>query len=156
MQEQEGIVQFFQHAHHRIEGWLIEFQEALDAGHLDVSLIDLAAETLRLHMYTEEELIFPHVKHVLAQPIADLLEQHGRISDLMNELHGLLHRGADISRVKKPFSFLFNVLAAHCSAEDLGIYPDLVSVLGAGKAHALLREADKAEVPPGWVCSSRR
>lgn len=156
MKDQEGIVQFFQHAHHRIEGWLIEFQEALDGGQVDATLIEQAAETLRLHMYAEEEIVFPHMKHKLRPAIADLQEQHGRISDLMDELLGLVRQGADISRVRKPFSFLFNVLAAHCAAEDLGIYPDLLSVLGPAKAQALLRTADQAQLPPGWVCSARR
>lgn len=155
-EEPEGIVQFFQHAHHRIEGWLMEFQEALDESRVDAPLIERAAETLRLHMYAEEEIVFPSMKHELRPAIADLQGQHGRISDLMDELLGLVHAGAGGSRVRQSFSLLSNALAAHCAAEDLGIYPDLLSALGPAVARALLRAADQAELPAGWTCAARQ
>ncbi|MBI2963455.1 MAG: hemerythrin domain-containing protein [Deltaproteobacteria bacterium] len=155
-EQPEGIVQFFQHAHHRIEGWLMEFQEALDDSRVDAPLIERAAETLRLHMYAEEEIVFPSMQQGLRSAIADLQRQHGRLSDLMAELLGLVRDGADVSRVRRSFSLLNNALAAHCAAEDLGIYPDLLSTLGPAAARALLRAADQAELPSGWICEARR
>lgn len=157
MLEQRGsiLVQFFQHAHHRAEGWLIDFQESLDQGRLDPELFDRAVKALCQHMYVEEEMVFPLVEEPLAGPIAGLREEHGHIEDLVDQVKALLYQGAEMSRLQTLTLRLMSLLAAHCAEEDLGIYPDLVSLLGSERALALLEEAERAEAPAGWVCASR-
>jgi len=170
-QQQENIlVQFFQHAHHRVEGWLMDFQGSLEQGPLDqepdrirrayfegfLELFERAVEALRQHMYVEEEVVFPLVEDDLAAPIADLRDDHGRIWDLVGELKALLLQGAEMSRVQTYTSRLMNLLASHSAKEDLGVYPDLVALLGVERTLALLQEADRAEAPPEWICASRR
>ncbi len=170
-QQQENIlVQFFQHAHHRVEGWLMDFQGGLEQAPLDqepdrirrgyfegfLELFERAVEALRQHMYLEEELVFPLVEEDLAGPIADLRDDHGRIWDLVGELRALLHQAAEMSRVQTCTSRLMNLLASHSAKEDLGVYPDLVALLGVERTLSLLEEADKAEAPAEWVCLRRR
>lgn len=156
MLEQPWLIQFFQHAHRRVDGYLKDFQDGLSQGHLDPELFERAAEEFRQHMHVEEELLFPQVEESLAKPIANLLEMHGHLCDLVDQVKVLLRQGAERSRIQKATSTLVNLLAAHSAEEELGVYPDLVSLLGPEKARALLKEAEKTEVPAEWVCVARR
>lgn len=156
LQESKGLIQFFQHAHHRVEGYLMDFSEQLKQGRRETELIARAAEDLRQHMFIEEELLFPMTKEESAAAVASLEEGHGRICDLMEELQTLLHREADQSAIQTCSTRLMGVLAAHNAVEDLGIYPDLLNLLGMAKAQALLAKAEKAEVPRDWACVARR
>lgn len=154
--EREGIAQFFQHAHRRAEGHLEDFEEELEKGRVDVGFCDQAVHELRLHLYTEEEILFPRLGGALAEAVADLKEQHGRVSDLIDELEAAAHQNTDTARIRKSLSALNNLIAAHGSTEDLGVYPDLISILGVERSQALLREIDRAQLPTGWKCSARR
>ncbi len=157
LEQQETIlVQFFQHAHHRAEGFLMDFQEELDQGKVEGALLERAAESVRQHMWVEEELLFPLVEKQLAEPIADLRDDHGRITDLIGEVRALVGQGAAGSRIRTETSRLMSFLAAHSAQEDMGVYPDLVALLGSARTQALLKEADGAEPAAGWVCSTRR
>ncbi len=154
--ERHAIAQFLQHAHRRAEGHLEDFEAVLGRGTIDEHLCQQAADELCLHLYSEEEILFPCASSSLAGAIADLKEQHGRLSDLLGEFHALVRGRAGVPRIRKALFALNNLLAAHSSIEDLGVYPDLVSSLGADKARVILREVDRAELPPGWICGARR
>lgn len=156
MLEQHGLLQFFQHAHHRVEGWLMDFQDGLSQGELRAEFFARAAEGLRQHVFVEEELIFPLVEERLAAPVADLEEEHGWISDLADQIHTMLRQGAEHAGMGRLLARLMSLLAAHTATEDLGIYPDLLALLGSDRAWALLAEAEKGEAPPGWMCAARR
>ncbi|MBI2290334.1 MAG: hemerythrin domain-containing protein [Betaproteobacteria bacterium] len=156
LQEGKGLIQFFQHAHHRVEGYLMDFSEQLKQGRREAEFIARAAEDLHQHMFIEEELLFPMVKEESAAAVANLEEEHGRICDLMEELQILLHREADQSAIQTCSTRLMGVLAAHNAVEDLGIYPDLLILLGPARASALLAEAERTEVPRNWACVARR
>lgn len=156
LQERKGLIQFFQHAHHRVEGYLMDFSEQLRHGRREAEFIARAVEDLHQHMFIEEELLFPMVKEGSAAAVANLEEEHGRICDLMEELHILLHREADQSAIQTCSTRLMGILAAHNAVEDLGIYPDLLILLGPARAEALLAEAERAEVPRDWACVARR
>lgn len=154
--EGEGLLQFFQHAHHRVEGYLIDFREEVEQDRREAGLLTRASEDLHQHMFVEEEFLFPLVKERLAAAVASLEEEHGRVCDLMEELRGLLSREADREALQACTARLMGALAAHNTAEDLGIYPDLLALLGPARAQALLLEAERAEVPQGWACAARR
>ncbi len=154
--ERHAIIQFLQHAHRRAEGHLEDFEAALERGMIDEDPCERAAAELRLHLYTEEEILFPCASGSLAGAIAGLKDQHGRLSDLLGEFQALVRERAAIPRIRQALFALNNLLAAHSATEDLGVYPDLVSALGTGKARALLREVDRADLPSGWICSARR
>ena len=154
--ERHAIAQFLQHAHRRAEGHLEDFEAVLGRGTIDEHLCQQAADELCLHLYSEEEILFPCASSSLAGAIADLKEQHGRLSDLLGEFHALVRGRAGVPRIRKALFALNNLLAAHSATEDLGVYPDLISILGTAKARALLREADKARLPSDWACAARR
>jgi hypothetical protein len=150
------LVQFFQHAHHRAEGFLMDFQEGLEEGTVDDALLERAAQSIRQHMYVEEELLFPLVEARLAAPIADLQDDHGRVMDLLAEVRTLIGEGATVPPLQQAATRLMNFLAAHSAKEDMGVYPDLVDLLGVARTRALLADADGADPGPGWVCRRRR
>jgi hemerythrin-like domain-containing protein len=156
MFEQHGLLQFFQHAHHRVEGWLMDFQDSLSQGEVRAEFFDRAAEDLRQHVFVEEELIFPLVEEQLAAPVADLEEEHGWICELVDQIHTMLRQEAEQAGTGTLLARLMSLLAAHTAAEDLGIYPDLLALLGSDKAWTLLAEAEKAEAPARWICAARR
>lgn len=154
-QERKGLIQFFQHAHNRVEGYLIDFCEQLKHGRREAGFIARASEDLQRHLFIEEELLFPLVKERSAA-VASLQQEHGRVCDLIEELQILLRREADQSAVETCSARLMGVLAAHNAVEDLGIYPDLLILLGPARAEALLAKAERVELPRDWVCAARR
>jgi len=156
MLETHDLLRFFQHAHNRVEGWLMDFQDSLSDSRPCAEFFDRAVEELRRHMFVEEELIFPLAKEELAGPVGDLLEEHGRISDLVEQLAALLRHGSDPSEIRTFGTRLMGLLAAHTAEEDLGIYPDLLARLSPDEAQAHLAEAETMEAPPGWVSIARR
>ncbi|MBI2911213.1 MAG: hemerythrin domain-containing protein [Chloroflexi bacterium] len=156
MVERQGLIQFFQHAHHRVEGHLMDFQESLEQGLPDQQLFGLAVAELRQHMFAEEELLFPQIRHRLAGSIASLEEEHGHVWDLAGEVGALLGQGGDPAQVRPATARLMSLLAAHCAEEDLGIYSELEAILGPDRAWALMLEAEKATPPEAWACSARR
>ena len=155
LKEGEGLLQLFQHAHHRVEGYLIDFCEDLEQGRRETEFLARAATELYQHMFVEERFLFPLVKERLATVVASLEEEHGRVLDLMEELQGLLRRDADRGTLQTCTARLMGALTAHNTAEDLGIYPDLLALLGPSKAQLLLLEVERAEVPRGWMCAAR-
>lgn len=157
LEQQETIlVQFFQHAHHRAEGFLMDFQEELEQGKVEGALLERAAGSIRQHMYVEEELLFPLVETQLAEPIADLRDDHGRVTDLIAAVQALVGEGAAVPRLQQETTRLMNFLAAHSAKEDMGVYPDIVALLGPARTQTVLRESDGVEPAPGWVCLRRR
>lgn len=154
--EDHGLIQFFQHAHHRVEGWLLDFQESLGQGRLEPELFARALGELRAHMFVEEELVFPLVRERLAGPVADLHEEHGHLWDLVDEIRLLVHRGGGPAPIGLCTARLLSLLAAHSAAEDFGVYSDLLVVLGRHRAGTLLAEAERAEAPAGWLCRALR
>lgn len=156
MFSEEGLIPFFQHAHHRAEGWLLDFQEGLEQGRVQPELFDQAVEALIDHMYSEEEILFPLVAKDLAAPITNLHDEHGHICDLVDQTRDILERRLEEPRLLTLTARLVHLLAAHSAAEDLGIYPDLVAHLGPARAHALLAEVETSRAPAGWVCVARR
>ena len=155
MKEGQGLHQLFQHAHHRVEGHLIDFREELERGRPKVEFLTRASTDLFQHMFVEEELLFPLLKERLAAVVASLEEEHGRVFDLMEELVELLRRDADREALQACTARLMGALAAHNAAEDFGIYPDLLTFLGPSRAEILLLEVERAEVPRGWMCAAR-
>lgn len=156
LDEDQGLIQFFQHAHHRVEGWLLEFQEALGRGRLEPELFTRAAGELRAHMFVEEEIVFPLMATRLARPVADLHEEHGHLWDLVDEMRLLVHRGSEPRSIETCAARLLSLLSAHSAEEDLGVYSDVLAALGQHRTRTLLAEAEAAEAPAGWVCQARR
>lgn len=156
MFQQEGLIPFFQHAHHRAEGWLLDFQEGWEQGRVQPELFDQAVEALIDHIYVEEEILFPLVAEDLPAPIANLQGEHGHIWDLLEQIRSHLGRSLEGLALCALTARLVHLLAAHSAAEDLGIYPDLVAHLGPARAHTLLTEAERSRAPAGWVCAARR
>lgn len=153
--EPELMVQFLQHAHRRIDGHLTDFRDALEVGEPDWALLEEAKEELLQHMYAEEVLAFPALQEDLPDAIAQLLDEHGQIWDLMSALDEAVATGADLSYLFQALSALLAALAAHSSEEDFGIYPELLARLGPERTLQLLEEAERLRPPPGWVCSAR-
>ncbi len=155
MLDTETIELFLQHAHRRIEGWLIEFEEKLDEGLVELPLLESARAELRRHMYVEEKLVFPRAEHKFKEVVALLLEGHGFIWDAAEKLWSEAHRQQDIGSLKKSTQALARLLAIHSAEEDMGIYPDLLDLLGPAASAELLRSCSVATAPQDWVCSAR-
>ncbi|MCC7485640.1 MAG: hemerythrin domain-containing protein [Burkholderiales bacterium] len=150
-----GLLQLFQHAHHRVEGHLIDFREELERGRPGAELLAHAATDLNQHMFVEEKFLFPLLSEKLAAVVAGLQDEHGRVWDLMGELRELLRRDAGRETLQAGTARLMGALTAHNTAEDLGVYPDLLALLGPSRAQALLMEVERVEVPRGWMCAAR-
>lgn len=148
------LLQLFQHAHHRVEGYLMDFCENLVQGRREARWVTRVRADLRHHVFVEEQVLFPFVKGRLAAVVAGLHQEHRRILDLTQELCDLLQRDADLEILQAYAARLMGALRAHNAAEDLGIYPDLLAALGSAKAQALLLEIETMQPPPGWMCAS--
>ncbi len=155
VKEGAALLQLFQHAHHRVEGYLMDFCEDLERGRREAEWVVRARADLSQHVFVEEQVLFPLVKERLAAVVAGLQEEHGRILDLTQALHDLLQGDADREILQACTTRLMGALSAHNAAEDLGVYPDLLAALGPAKAQALLLEVETVQPPPGWMCVSR-
>ncbi len=155
LKEGEGLLQLFQHAHRRAEGHLLDFCEDLEQGREGGESLARAITDLRQHMFVEEKFLFPLARESLAAIVESLEAEHGRVLDLAEKLQDLLRRDAERKSVEASTARLMGALAAHNAAEDLGIYPDLLRLLGPLRAQALLSEVERVEPPPGWTPAAR-
>lgn len=125
-------------------------------GRVERALFERAADALRQHMFLEEELLFPPAERDIPGPIADLLDQHGRITDALDATRALLNGGADSARLQAAVRTFLSMLMIHSTVEDLGAYPEITAILGFERTQALIRKGEMTAPPAGWTCRAHR
>ncbi len=140
--------------HERIDAYLKDFLNSLSSKPA-VDKLDLIYESLRNHIFWEEEFLFPEIFEENKLRIQGLQAEHGAIIKLVNEIKRLLSIN-DLNEAIKKTEAVMRVLKGHNEAEEGYIYLELDKLEQEKQAELLLEEVKHASAPKGWVCKVLR
>jgi hemerythrin-like domain-containing protein len=136
----------------RLEGVL----SGLIGGRVDVDALNAALDGLRRHIYLEERILFPPIRHAgMAMPIAVMMTEHGEIWRTMDALAGLV-AGGDTERMGAICRLLLDQLAVHNSKEEQVIYRAADTGLDPDQAAELTDFIETGLMPDCWECLEAR
>ncbi|ORW97395.1 hemerythrin domain-containing protein [Mycolicibacter terrae] len=136
----------------RLEGVL----SGLIGGRVDVDALNAALDGLRRHIYLEERILFPPIRHAgMAMPIAVMMTEHGEIWRTMDALAGLV-AGGDTERMGAICRLLLDQLAVHNSKEEQVIYRAADTGLDPDQAEELTDFIETGLMPDCWECLEAR
>jgi regulator of cell morphogenesis and NO signaling len=144
----ETVATALEHEHRDIDAGI----EAYLAAPSDPLPLMSAIDVLRLHIYVEEEFLFPLLRTAeprLAAPVAVMLLEHAQIWATLDELEAELEAGSDaaVALCKE----LAAQLEHHNMKEEIVIYPRADDAL-LPETDELRSHLDSAKLPQGWVC----
>lgn len=116
-----------------------------------------AVDDLRLHIYTEEELLFPPLRDAgMLGPILVMLREHAEMWPLLDTLDQGIVGEVDEGVLRAACQQLLTLLQHHNPKEEQILYPQIDRVVD-GSARAGARETlDTGQVPEGWTCQFLR
>lgn len=109
---------------------------------------------LRLHLYVEEEILFPPLEASgLAMPVLVMKREHGQMWPLIQDLSAACDAGDGADALRDRCDTLFRLLRIHNPKEEQIVYTAADRL--AAKPDGRLRAADLevAEPPEGWRCA---
>lgn len=116
-----------------------------------------AVDELRRHIYTEEELLFPPLRHAgMLGPILVMLREHGDMWPLLDTLdHGLAGDvGEDVLR--PTCRQLLVLLQRHNPKEEQILYPEIDRIVDDDARLGVHEFLDAGQVPADWTCQFLR
>src|SRR5699024_7223422 len=123
---------------------------------IDADKLDAALEALRRHIYLEERILFPPLRHdSMAMPVAVMMTEHGEIWRTMDALTGMVS-GGDTEEMTTICRLLLDQLAMHNSKEEGVIYPAADTALGPDRAAELADFIETGLMPDCWECMEAR
>ena len=153
MGEQTTISDVLQSEHRRIDEDLDRFRRGMDSGRVDPGPFEAAAETLRRHIYLEEDILFPQVEaRGMTGPTEVMAQEHGEICHLLDIIHDLIQTGAGPQRIRAAFVALHRLLEEHNLKEEQVLYPSSDQMLGKDEVARVLQRLIDAKPPEGWEC----
>ncbi|MEL9970169.1 MAG: hemerythrin domain-containing protein [Metallosphaera sp.] len=101
-----------------------------------------ARKRIKLHIYIEEEILFPELKDAdLSGWISELMMQHVAIWNLLDQIHvGMLERDKEI---ETKLVLLIQLLKAHNSIEEHSIYKEFPDI-------DVIHKLSGAMIPEDW------
>lgn len=138
--------------HREIDAGLSTFLADLERGRIDTVGLNAALEALRRHIYAEERILFPPMRHGgMAMPVAVMMCEHGEIWRAMDVLAALAATD-DIVRIRVAGQRLLDQLAAHNDKEEQVIYPAADTGLRPDQAAELSDFMATGLMPDSWEC----
>lgn len=125
-------------------------------------------QLLLLHIYIEEELLFPLLnQRQLAMPLGVMRAEHGQMWDLIEQAGGDLNCATSnsLEAVAPPLTpttqqacrALFELCAQHNPKEEDIIYPAIDNFhVNDQEPGSLIDDINTAQRPAAWVCAARR
>jgi len=141
-------------AEHRVIDEGIERFLAAPAADDAPSALRTSFAGLRRHIYLEEEIAFPPLQDAgFVGPILVMLNEHGKMWDVMTEVERLLAAGDVTSAAELVRGRLTALLASHNPKEERILYPQLDSALEQPHQEALREFVAVGRLPDGWACA---
>ncbi len=113
-----------------------------------------AADTLRRHIYAEEELLFPQLRAArMVGPVLVMLREHAQMWQTLDALDRLLEStpiGDDAIPVLA--RQLFTQLQAHNPKEEAILYSQIEVALGSDELAQLRQFLESGQLPQDWMC----
>lgn len=144
-------------------GALLEHQHrAIDAGIRPVlegggSLPALheALQLLRLHLFLEEEILFPMLEqHGITMPVFVMKREHGQMWPVLAALLQACEAGAEPAALRADCDELFKLLQIHNVKEEQVVYTAADDLAALGLHEPLLATLDATvDVPQTWSCA---
>ena len=142
--------------HRLIDEGVAAFVDAARFGELRTDLLAPAATGLRLHIYLEEEFLFPPLRTAgLIPPVLVMLREHGEIWGGLDQLDRALEAGVEPDRVLQICNQVEDVLAQHNAKEERILYPAADQVITDDVVEQIRTGLDDT-LPQGWVCEQAR
>lgn len=141
---------------------LTEQHRAIDAGIEPVLIgqgsreqLQNALELLRLHLFLEEEILFPLLEqHGITMPIFVMKREHGLMWPLLQELTHACQNGAELVTLAGPCEELFRLLQMHNHKEEQIVYTAADDIAARGAEESLWATLEATvHVPDDWVCA---
>jgi len=138
--------------HRQVDDGLAVFLAGLDGGRVDADGLNSALDALRRHIYAEERIMFPPIRHGgMAMPITVMMSEHGEIWRAMDALAELAGAG-DLARIRAAGQNLLDQLASHNDKEEHVIYPAADRELDPEQAAELADFLETGLMPDCWEC----
>lgn len=138
--------------HQRIDAGLEAFLAGLAGGRVDADGLHAALEALRRHIYAEERILFPPIRHGgMAMPIAVMMSEHGEIWRTMDALSDTVADG-DADPIAAACRQLLALLAEHNAKEEQVIYRAADTGLQPDTAAELADFIETGLMPDCWEC----
>jgi hemerythrin-like domain-containing protein len=142
--------------HQQVDAGLEAFLAGLARGQIAPDELNAALEGLRRHIYLEERILFPPMRHTgMAMPVAVMMTEHGEIWRTMDALAGLV-AGGDTERMRAICRLLLNQLAVHNSKEEQVIYRAADTGLESDHAAEVADFIETGLMPDCWECLEAR
>lgn len=139
--------------HNEIDAGIAAFLANLDAGRVDADGLDTTLEALRRHIYLEERILFPPIRHGgMVMPLAVMMQEHGEIWRTMDALADLVATGGDHHTLAGTGRQLAQQLQAHNMKEEPVIYPAADTGLSPGQSAELADFIKTGLTPDAWEC----
>lgn len=144
------------HEHREVDEALERFLADLERDRLRPEGVLRAIGSLRRHIYSEEEFLFPPLaRGGLTMPIAVMVREHGALWRLMDTLTDVL-TGPDTPGAREHAGALcrdlLEQLDSHNLKEERIIYTSAETVLTAEEQSELATSLEAETAPDGWVC----
>lgn len=138
--------------HQQVDLGLGAFLAELDGGRVDADGLNTALEALRRHIYLEERILFPAIRHgSMAMPVAVMMSEHGEIWRAMDALAELVAAG-HTDRIGPAGRHLLDQLAEHNDKEEQVIYPVADTGLEPDQTAELADFIATGLMPDCWEC----
>ncbi|MGH8110706.1 MAG: hemerythrin domain-containing protein [Rhodanobacteraceae bacterium] len=116
-----------------------------------------ALDLLRLHLYLEEQVLFPPlVKSGLAMPVFVMKREHGEMWPLMETLVAACAAQASVESIHDTCRRLFQLLQIHNPKEEQIVYTAADRLAAQPAGASLAKALDVTKVPDGWTCEMAR
>lgn len=112
-----------------------------------------ALDLLRLHLFLEEEILFPMLEqHGITMPVFVMKREHGQMWPLLQKLRGACEQGAALDSLRSDCDELFKLLQIHNGKEEQVVYTAADDIAAQGLEEPLWATLDATEhVPPEWA-----
>ena len=140
--------------HDRIDSDLKEFLVSLSSN-ADKDKLLSVKDSLKNHMFWEEEYLFPEVLNENELRVKGLEAEHGSIIKLLDEISRLISID-ELSEAIKKTQAVMRVLKGHNETEEGYIYLELDKLDQEKQASLILQQVKHASAPKDWTCKVLR
>lgn len=138
--------------HRRIDEGL---QDIIDGNGSHAALAD-SLRLLYLHIYVEEEFLFPPLEEAgLIFPVFVMKQEHGEMWPYLQQLSAACATETPIPQLQRPALSLFRILQVHNPKEEEVLYAAADRLVAEHGGAELMRTLTAARVPDGWVCAAQ-
>lgn len=156
--EELSLAAAFTREHHQIDDGIEEYlRSEEDFPQRTVPLLR-AMESLRRHIYLEEEIVFPHLPAgPLLMPLMVMHREHGELWRRMDDLAERLQEPDSSSdELSSACGELLSLLERHNAKEEPIIYPHLDADLDEAERVRVRDLLSAGTLPEGWVAREAR